>query len=114
MTLLRSLTDRAKQLTLKVPLRTLLVVPFVLQISAVVGLTGWLSLRNGQQAVNEVTLNLRQEVVARLQQRLQDYLKLPHLLNQINADVIGIGELYKQEPESLTRHYWRQRFLFDS
>ena len=114
MTLLRSLTDRAKQLTLKVPLRTLLVVPFVLQISAVVGLTGWLSLRNGQEAVNEVTLNLRQEVVARIQQRLQDYLKLPHLLNQINADVIGIGELYKQEPESLTRHYWRQRFLFDS
>ncbi|MEO8890591.1 MAG: hypothetical protein ABI417_03490 [Coleofasciculaceae cyanobacterium] len=81
MTLLRSITNQAKQLTLKVPLRTLLVVPFVIQISAIVGLTGWLSLRNGQLAVNEVTIELRKEVVARLQQRFRDYLKVPHLLN---------------------------------
>ena len=114
MTLLRSIADQAKQLTLKVPLRTLLVVPFVLQISAVVGLIGWLSLRNGQQAVNEVTLKLRQEVAARLERRLRDYLRVPHLLNQINADVIESEQLYQQETNNLTRHYWRQRFLFDS
>ncbi|MEO8891487.1 MAG: cache domain-containing protein, partial [Coleofasciculaceae cyanobacterium] len=94
-------------------LRTLLVVPFVVQISAIVGLTGWLSLRNGQLAVNEVTIELRKEVVARLQQRLRDYLKVPHLLNQINADAIESGQ-YQQETNNLTRHYWRQRFLFES
>lgn len=38
-----------------IPLRTVLVVPFVLQIFAAVGLTGYLSFRNGQQAVNEKT-----------------------------------------------------------
>jgi PAS domain S-box-containing protein len=114
MTFLRSCASQAKQLTLKVPLRTLLVVPFVIQISAVVGLTGWLSLRNGQQAVNEVTYRLRQEVAARLEQRLRDYLKLPHLLNQINADAISTGTLDPQDTESQARHYWRQRFLFDS
>lgn len=114
MRLLRSFTSRAHQLTLKVPLRTLLVVPFVLQISAIVGLTGWLSLRNGQQAINEVTYRLRQEVAARLEQRLRDYLKVPHLLNQINADVIETGGLEQQDINSLTRHYWKQRFLFQS
>lgn len=113
MTLLRSITDQAKQLTLKVPLRTLLVVPFVVQIFAIVGLTGWLSLRNGQLAVNEVTIELRKEVVARLEQRLRDYLRVPHLLNQINADAIESGQ-YQQETNDLTRHYWRQRFLFES
>lgn len=114
MTFLKSLVNRAIKPSDKMPLRVLLVVPFVLQISTVVGLTGWLSLRNGQQAVNEVTTELRQEVVARLQQRLMDYLKVPHLLNQINADAIGIGELYLQDTSTLTRHYWRQRYLFDS
>ncbi len=113
MKLLRSVADQAKQLTLKVPLRTLLIVPFVLQISAVVGLTGWLSLRNGQQAVNEVTLKLRQEVAARLERRLRDYLRVPHLINQINADLIETGQLDQQDTISLTRHYWRQRFLFE-
>jgi PAS domain S-box-containing protein len=114
MTLLRSIAGQAKQLTLKMPLRTLLVVPFILQISAVVGLIGWLSLRNGQQAVNEVTLKLRQEVAARLERRLRDYLRVPHLINQINADLIETGQLDQQDTSSLTRHYWRQRFLFES
>ncbi|MGC1394793.1 MAG: cache domain-containing protein, partial [Coleofasciculaceae cyanobacterium] len=113
MTLLRSITNQAQQLTSKVPLRALLIVPFVVQISAIVGLTGWLSLRNGQLAVNEVTIELRKEVVARLQQRLRDYLRVPHLLNQINADAIESGQ-YQPETNNLTRHYWRQRFLFES
>jgi len=71
MTLLQSLAGRARKVSFKVPLRAVLVVPFVLQIFAVVGLTGWLSLRNGQQAVNEVTRQLRKEVSDHIQQKLQ-------------------------------------------
>lgn len=47
-----------------VRLRTVFIVPFVLQIGAAVGLTGYLSLRNGQKAVNEVTTQLRREITA--------------------------------------------------
>ncbi len=35
-------------------LRTTLIVPFVVLILVSVGLTGYLSIRNGQQAVNDV------------------------------------------------------------
>ncbi|XHX78024.1 MAG: hypothetical protein RBJ76_26920 [Stenomitos frigidus ULC029] len=38
----------------QMPLRLLLVVPFVLQIFVAVGLTGSLSSRNGQQSTNKV------------------------------------------------------------
>ena len=48
------------------PLRLLLVVPFLIQISAAVGLTGWLSIRNGQRAVNDVASQLRSEVSNRI------------------------------------------------
>ncbi|MGK7923028.1 MAG: hypothetical protein AB4080_23815, partial [Trichodesmium sp.] len=47
------------KVSISIPLQSILIVPFVVQIFAAVGLTGWLSLRNGQQAVNEVTTQLR-------------------------------------------------------
>jgi signal transduction histidine kinase len=68
-----------------VPLRLLLVVPFVLQISIAVGIVGYLSFRNGQNAVNQIAGELRKKSGDRIQQNLTDYLQTPHLLNQTNA-----------------------------
>ena len=39
-------------------LRLLLVVPFVVQIFSAVGITGYISLRNGQQSVNDLANQL--------------------------------------------------------
>ncbi|MDM9384773.1 hypothetical protein QUB80_29385 [Chlorogloeopsis sp. ULAP01] len=39
----------------KLPLCLILVVPFVLQIFVAVGLVGYLSFKNGQKAVNDLT-----------------------------------------------------------
>jgi signal transduction histidine kinase len=46
---------------------------------------GYLSFRNGQNAVNQVADELRKKSSDRLQQNLKDYLKIPHLLNQTNG-----------------------------
>lgn len=70
----------------EVSLRLILVVPFILQIFAAVGLTGWLSVRNGQEAVNNVATQLRSEVSERINQKLNEYLEAPHLVNQINLE----------------------------
>ena len=53
-----------------IPLRLLLVVPFIAQIFMAVGLIGWLSLQNGQRAVNNVAQQLRGEITARIDQEL--------------------------------------------
>ncbi len=66
-------------------LRPLLVIPFILQIGGAVGLTGWLSLRNGQKAVREVTLHLEVEVSARIEKNLQDYLQAPRIIAEVNT-----------------------------
>ncbi len=95
-------------------LRSVLVVPFVLQIFAAVGLTGWLSLRNGQQAVNEVATQLRTETTERIKQHLESYLELPHVINQLNADAFANGELTIENHEGIERHFARQINLFDS
>ena len=66
-------------------LRTVLIVPFVLQIFATVGLVGYLSFKNGQKAVNEIADRLMAEVGSRVEQNLGSYLTVPHQVNQINA-----------------------------
>ena len=58
----------------KIRLRFVLVVPFVLQISTAVALTTYLSFKNGQQAVNNLTIRLMDEVSWRIEERLHHYL----------------------------------------
>ncbi|MEG3924848.1 MULTISPECIES: ATP-binding protein [unclassified Microcoleus] len=105
MTLIASEDEVAKR-PQKIPLRLVLVVPFVLQIFAAVGLTGWLSLRNGKTAVNNVTSQLRTEVVARINQQLNTYLETPHLINAISVDAIGRFGLWNPDNMGSMRSYF--------
>ena len=77
---------------LKLPLRSLLIVPFVLQISAAVGFTGYLAFRNGQESVNKVASQLRSEMSARIQGELRSYLDSPDAINHINAAMLIQGQ----------------------
>ena len=76
-----------------IPLRVILIAPFVLQIFAAVGLTGYFSIRNGQKAVNDLASRLRQEVSARVEQNLTSYLDKPWMATQLIADAIERGQL---------------------
>ena len=98
----------------KLPLRLVLVVPFVAQVIATVGLVGYLSFRNGQQAVEDLATQLRHEITARIEDRLNSYLQIPHRINQINADDVEIGKLDLADIEGLERHFWKQIQRFDS
>ncbi|MFM6197034.1 MAG: hypothetical protein ACKPEZ_02320 [Planktothrix sp.] len=76
-------------ITRTLPLRSILVVSFVLQTFIAVGLTGWLSLRNGQKAVNQVATQLRDEISDKIKQHLDYYLNFPAFINQINSEAIS-------------------------
>lgn len=96
-----------------VPLRTILIVPFVLQIFAAVGLTGYLSLRNGQKAVNDLAGRLRNEVSLRVDQHLNSYLNTARHLAQINGDAIDLGLIDRQSQEQLGHFFWKQMQLYN-
>ena len=76
-----------------VPLRQVLIVPFVLQLCATVGVVGYLSFRTGQQAVQNLTAQLRTEVSARIQSELEGYFAIPHEINRLNAAALLEGTL---------------------
>lgn len=97
------------------PLRTVLIVPFVVQIVAAVGIVGYLSFRNGQQAVNEVATTLRQEISDRISERVQAYMTFPHQLNQVKVNAFELGDLnFQDTPARIQRHFWKQLQTFDT
>ncbi len=97
---------------LKFRLRTALVVPFVLLIVAAVGLVGYLSWRNGQQAVNRLASQVRLEVASRTQQVMEDYFSLPHKITRSNINALRLGQLKLQDKQALERHFFYQLQTF--
>jgi PAS domain S-box-containing protein len=77
----------------KLPLSTILTTPFVCQILIVVSLVGYFSWRNGQKAINDVTAQLRNELIHRIEQQIDSYLAIPHAINTINASSFARGDL---------------------
>ncbi|MBE9185270.1 PAS domain S-box protein [Microcoleus sp. LEGE 07076] len=110
---IKYLTDPILRMSGKVPLRIVLVVPFALQTFAAVGLTGWLSLRNGRIAVNDVATQLRAEVTSRIKQHIHSYIETPHQINQLNLNAIRLGILNVQDSASLRNYFSKQIKIFD-
>ena len=97
----------------RLPLPVVLVVPFILQIFAAVGLTGYVSLRNGQDAVNDVASQLRDELTERIQQQIDSYIEIPHSVNQINTNALVQGDIDPITGEG-TNQLWQQAKIFNT
>ena len=93
---------------IRVPLRLILVVPFVLQISIAVGLTGWLSFRNGKLAVNDLANQLMTEIGDRIIQQASNYLKTPHEIAALNRSAVQSNLLNLNNFEDTGHYFWHQ------
>ncbi len=98
----------------KLSIRTTLVVSFVIQIVAAVGLTGWLSFRNGEKTVNSLALQLCREIGNRIDQQLHTFLSIPHLIHRNNEAAITRGHMNVRDLTELRRYFWQQVHIFKS
>ncbi len=85
-------------------LRKVLIIPFIIQIVAAVGLVGYFSFISGQKAVNDITAQLRDEITTRIQHYIEEHLYRPHLINQLNANAIQAGQLNPNDIPQTERH----------
>lgn len=106
--------SNARQSGDQFPLQSLLIASFVVPVVGAIGLTGYLSYRNGQQAIEDLAQQLMGEASERVQNQLSTYLSNAQVINRLNANAIQTGQLNSQDPNALTRHFWEQRFLFDN
>ncbi|NEO57484.1 MAG: response regulator [Okeania sp. SIO3B5] len=97
----------------KIPLRIVLIIPFFLELLIVFGLTGWLSFRNGQRAINDLASKFRGEISAHIDHEIEDYLKIPHLINQLNVYPIKENNL-SIFPVKGQNIFWQQMKLLKS
>ncbi len=88
-----SVTRKPQHPQRKLSLAWMLTVPFILQLSLAVGLVGYLSYRNGQQAIEDLTDQLIDGVGVQVEQKLNSYLSLPWLANQSNSDAVLRGAI---------------------
>ncbi|HIK46514.1 MAG TPA: cache domain-containing protein, partial [Leptolyngbyaceae cyanobacterium M65_K2018_010] len=75
------------------PLRGLLLLAFLGQLVGIVGLVGYLSLRNGQKTVQTLANQIRQELTARIEEELQTYFESPHAINRLNGAALARGDI---------------------
>lgn len=104
----RSLWSRALR---KTPLRVLLVVPFVVQVSTAVGLTGWLTLQNGQKAIRDLATQLRTKASRQITHHLDDELRIPQQINQLNVEAIETGIVSHDDFDHMGKLFWKQMQL---
>ena len=110
--LLRNLTRQTTDTTKGIPLRLILIVPFVLQIFVAVGLTGYFSLRNGQQAINDLAKQLIDKTSDLVGQHLDTYLAIPQQINQSTLDAIELGMLDSRDFQRIGHFFWKQAQIY--
>ncbi|MEM8810616.1 MAG: cache and HAMP domain-containing protein, partial [Cyanobacteria bacterium P01_G01_bin.38] len=102
--------SRSKALSL----RWALIIPFVLQISAAVGLVGWVSLRNGQQSAKTLALQLNEEITTSVEKDFETFANTPHLFLQLNQAAFQTGNLSLSDLGDLEDYFWRQVQLVEA
>lgn len=90
----------------------LLVVPFVLQVFAVVGLVGYFSFVRGQKAVNNLANQLMDRTSQQVDAHLDNYLALPLQISQMNLNAISTGNLDINDRIQSERYFWQQAQAF--
>ncbi|WP_069471015.1 sensor histidine kinase [Candidatus Marithrix sp. Canyon 246] len=95
---------------IKLSLKSVIIVPFILQIVTTVGLVAWLSFYNGKQAIEDLAIQLRSEITALIDQHIKTHTAMPHLVNQINSDAIrqDLLKIDFSNPQHLVSYFWNQ------
>jgi hypothetical protein len=110
--LYRNVFQRRDRGCLSWSLRSLLIVLFVVQVVTIAGLVGYLSFRNGQDAINDMATKLQNEVNQRIDYHLDRYFSDARQLNELNVAAVNSGLLDPEDLDSMGRFFWKQAKLY--
>ncbi|NEQ66286.1 MAG: response regulator [Symploca sp. SIO2D2] len=98
----------------KLPLRIVLIVPFVVQLVGTVGLVGYLSYRSGQQAVENLSERLMTEVVEQVNLYIQQNLQTAMQINKMNLEVVRSKALDLNNLAEIEKLLWLRIKQFET
>ena len=97
----------------RMPLRVVLVAPFVILLGTTVILTSLLSFRSGRQAVFEVVDELRREIAQGIEDDLRRFFSAPGDVNRLNKAAISLGLLNIDDLSTWSAYLQRQAGTFE-
>jgi signal transduction histidine kinase/CheY-like chemotaxis protein len=89
-------------------LRSVVVLPFMIQIVGTVGLVGYLSFKSGQQSVKDLADRLEIEIANRVDKETSNFLDTPHLVNQVLLSTIYSEKLNLANKQDLEKFFFNQ------
>jgi PAS domain S-box-containing protein len=98
----------------KLPIRTALLVPFMVQLVGTVGLVGYLSYRSGTDAVQDLSERLIQQVNARVNLYIEHHLETAVRINQMNLAAARQGAVDLSDPDAIAQLLWVRINQFDT
>ncbi|MGC1306013.1 MAG: ATP-binding protein [Phormidesmis sp.] len=101
--------DAISKVRKALPLKLILLFPFALQIFAAVGITGYLSLRNGREAIEDLVGRLEGEASERIALHLDRYMSEPATLVQNNVNLFRMGLIEPENVEQIGDLFWLNR-----
>ncbi|ELS33826.1 MULTISPECIES: adenylate/guanylate cyclase domain-containing protein [Pseudanabaena] len=100
--------DKASNDRYQLSLKLLLIVPFVTQVIAAVGVTGWLSIQNGREATQELAPKIGLEVTNAIETHVRGYFHTPLEVLQTYGTIAKAGKLNFENIDSLDELLWQQ------
>jgi adenylate cyclase len=104
---LKALPDLISKISGRLPLRLVLIAPFVLQIFGTVGIVGYLSFKNGEKAVNDLANQVNSQISTRIQQHILGYLDKSHQILEVTYAGIKSGNIDLDNFSALQRYFWQ-------
>lgn len=93
---------------MKLSLRSLIAIPLIAQVVVVTAITGWLTHRNGQAAIEALAYQLLAETGEHFEHKLETYTAIPPLITQANQDSLELQQLDLNNLKSWFPHLFRQ------
>lgn len=87
-------------------LRTLILTLFTLLVFLAVGITSYISYRNGVNTVDEMVSQLSAEIMLRVEQHLDSYLEAAQSINEQNVRLAKHGLLDLKNTNKLYHYFW--------
>ncbi len=105
---------RLWQNLIKLPLQWILVIPFVVQTTSIVGVMGWLFLKTSEQATEDLARQLSHKITLSVEEKFQALANTPYTFLGINQLMVENNLLDLTDFEQLEKLFWQQIQLEDT
>ena len=89
-------------------IKYIIIIPFLLQLTTVVVIIGFLCFKNGEKVINKLANDLLSEISSRVKEDLNSYTRFPININKFNAKAIKTGVIKLEKKQILLNHFANQ------